>query len=402
MLLPPAIHRVILLVAFLAVCTTSASADDLKQFKTKHYLIHSDLSPEEIKPLAIHMDAVFGEFKRRFGSAGLGKDRKKDKDNLYLFSTRYNYVSHLAKFGIKAENSGGMFFYNGNNSGLATWVLDKPRGTTIETLQHEGFHQFAHRYIGSNLPVWVNEGLAVYFEQAKLIKGKFKVGIAEPYRINAIRSAIDDGKAFKLQKLIDITSNQWHANMSDPFRGSLQYTQSWAVCHFLIHGNKGRYQRAFSKYLSLIASGRKSDKAFEKAFGTRDYSLLEAKWREYVAEELKPDDYSIMLGRLEFLADGARYLHNDGQELPDTFEAFKAKLQDIGFNITFGESGHTVSANDDAIYTYKDARDEETAFEYTLDKKTGLPIFKASRAKPAATIEWIEIDGKVSYDIKYR
>lgn len=381
---------------------TSANADGLKQFPTKYYIIHSDLEAKDLKPLAVHMDAVFNEYKRRFSKAGLTGNKKRGKENLYLLSTREKYNQMLGKFGIDASNSGGMFFYNGNEGGLATWVLDKSRKNTIDTLQHEGFHQFAHSYIGGDLPVWTNEGLAVYFEQAKLIKGKYKTGIAEPYRIASVRKAIDDDYLFKIEDLINITSKQWSANMGHPIRGSLQYNQSWSLCHFLIHGNKGKYQRAFNGYLSMIAKGTDSNKAFAKAFGTSNYDALAKKWEEYVLEELEPDPYSVIIDEIQFLASAAQFLREREVELPDTLDGFKTKLQDIGFNMTVGEGGHKIEASSGDLYLYTNTKKEEVPYDYELDEKTGLPILKATGVKPGVSIEWAKIDGQYFYELKYR
>lgn len=398
--LATALTLTMVLLACLAVASP-AVAQELKTFESRNYTIHTDMPPDDIRPLAKHMDAVFNEYRRRFVASGIGRDRGRGKEDLYLFGTRAAYVSYMGTLGIQAENSGGMFFSRGNEAGLATWVYDKPRKETIQTLQHEGFHQFAHRFIGPQLPLWANEGLAVYFEQARLVKGKFKIGVAEPHRIQAIRSGIDAGNNFPINDLIRINSNQWFANMSDRVRGPMQYVQSWSICHFLIHGNKGRYQKAFNQYLTLLGSGRESGKAFETAFQTKDYKALERLWIKYVQEELQPDPYSGTIDKLEFLAGGSLWLKRNGKELPADFDAFKAMLKQTGYRISYG-GGHTVSAGDDAVFVYTDSKGKDMPFEYKLDTKTGLPTLSAKRAKPSATIKWIQVGEQMMYDISYR
>lgn len=394
-------YAIVLLVTAHFACTRSADAQELTRFETRNYIIQTDMPSNDLKPFAKHMDAVFNEYKRRFVSSGIGRDRGRGKESLFLFGKRKAYVSYMHSLGIQAENSGGMFFARNGQAGLATWVYNKPRRETIQTLQHEGFHQFAYRFIGPELPLWVNEGLAVYYEQAHLIKGKFKLGIAEPHRIAHIQKGIDQKQHFPINEIIGITSDQWFANMGDPIKGSMQYTQSWSICHFLIHGNKGRYQKAFNRYLSMIASGQRSNDAFEKAFKTNNYTALENAWKTYVHEELKPDDYSVTIDKIDFLANASLWLQKQGKTVPDTLNDLKSELQSIGFQTT-RQGGHTVSAKDEALYRYTDRQGKEATFEYHIDEKTGLPILSAKRIKPSITLTWSKVGENQMYDLTFR
>jgi len=387
------------ILACIAIAAYPAKGGELKQFETRNYIIQTDLPPDDVRPLALHMDAVYDEYKARFVSGGVGRERGPGKENLYLLSTREAYISFMSGVGISAENSGGMFFNQENASGLATWVYDRSRRNILQVLQHEGFHQFAQRFLGNELPVWINEGLAEYFEQARLVKGRFKIGVAEPQRISLIKNAVEKGEAFAAADLMSITSEKWHANMNDPALSALQYTQSWSLCHFLIHADRARYQNAFIKYLDLIGNGRERDRAFETAFGTKDPAALEAKWKQYVLKDLKPDDYSIMLDRMEFLCDAAQFLKTS-QPLPDTFDAFKELIKGMAFRMTYGD--FEIAATDDSNYHYLDSKGNELPFEYMLDAATGLPIFSAGKANPRAAVRWIRIGDALEYEVVFK
>jgi hypothetical protein len=64
-------------------------------------------------------------------------------------------------------------------------------------------------------------------------------------------------------------------------RGSVQYTQAWALCHFLIHGDGGRYKTLFEKYLKEIDRHLDGESAFKKVFGA-DLKPLQAKYDAYI------------------------------------------------------------------------------------------------------------------------
>lgn len=384
----------------LIACAYDVSA--LEKFETRHYNVYTDITIEEVRPFAQHMDAVFGEYKRRFAKSGVGKDKHKGKESLYLYGGRDAYVAHMKRMNLKgAENTVGMFFWHKGETGVATWIYDKPRKETIQTLQHEGFHQFARRYIGPNLPLWVDEGLAVYFEQARMVKNKFKTGVAEPNRIRLLKEDIKAKRVFPINTLVNITNEQWFDNMNHEDRKYMQYRQSWSICNFLIHGDDGKYQKALNRYLALIAKGNGSTRAFEAAFKTKDYKALEKVWLAYVQQDLKPDEYSVMVDHIEYLANAALWLQNNDKDIATDLDAFKSGLQALGYRWTYHD-GHAVHSKDESLYVYKDSKGRQHPFEYSLDEKTGLPIISAKYAKPRVSIVWSRVGEKNMYDLVYR
>ena len=67
-------------------------------------------------------------------------------------------------------------------------------------LQHEGFHQFARIVLRVQLPPWVNEGLAEYFERAIIVRGRVKLGIADQWSITRVRQAVRRSEAMDLDE----------------------------------------------------------------------------------------------------------------------------------------------------------------------------------------------------------
>ncbi|MEM6551571.1 MAG: DUF1570 domain-containing protein [Planctomycetota bacterium] len=403
---PAAIFSLVLtlLVAGLTTPTAAAQPVDLRTVNSRAYTIHTNLSNAELKPYAQHMDQVYAAFSRRFADF---RARTKSQPDLYLFATQRDYVRHMATLGINAQASGGMFFWRGSESGLATYTDDVPMDFTLETLQHEGFHQFAFSHIGPDLPLWVNEGLAVYFEQAIMVRGKLKLGVAEPRRIQIMRDAINNNQAMRFDDLINITSEQWRNNMlSGHPHGRLQYTQSWSVVHFLIHGDNGRYRKAFQRYLSLISSGRTSRTAFAEAFGTTDTAGFARRWRDYTLEELEPDPLTTAVGRLHFLGAGLQLLQERGEPTPASLEELKAALQRIEFTRTLrNEAGTTVfKADDESLYSYPNRRGQDTPFQLKPARQgKGLPTLHATQLRPSANLTWTtdEDDNPVA-DVTFR
>lgn len=285
-------HRVCIaacVIAWLTMGTVVSASDDygmgLKKYTTKHYVVYTNLERKEAVEYGRHMDMVFREYSRRFSNFKRGRH---DHNNLFLVRTREDYIKLMGQFGFDASASGGVFFVRQNISGLATWIEDKPKDFTLETLQHEGFHQFAAKYIGRSLPLWTNEGLAVYFEVAKLDKKRLKIGELCMKNLGAVKKAYDEDDLIPFADLLNISSDQWHNNMRSghPW-GHLQYAQSWSVAYFLIHGDKGKYTRAFERYLYMLSRGKSHRQAYDQVFGKGSEPFFEKRWKNFLEESFK-------------------------------------------------------------------------------------------------------------------
>ena len=327
--------------------------EDLQEYKSTYYTIHTNLDRDEAKIFGRHMDKTYWVYARRFQSF---RNRERRSMPLYLVRTRDDYISLMARFGVDASASGGMFFYSREANGLATWVEGIPKSNALETLQHEGFHQFAYAYIGRQLPLWVNEGLAEYFGDGILVRHEMKIGFATHHRLQSVQEAIREDTAIGFDDLLDMTSERWHQNMiSGSAHGRIQYDQSWSIVYFLIHGDGGRYRKAFEKYLKIVSNGRHSSKAFRQAFGTKDTAAFRKRWVRYI-QNLEPDAFSTAINRMKFLARGLKYLKDNERPIPRNLNQLRANLSKVNFRIQSTNPGKAI------IMTAKDA----DVFEYTL------------------------------------
>lgn len=303
-----------------------AAKPKLTKFQSRRYVVYTDLPIEQAKPYAAHMDAVYDEYNRRLSKAGF-RARSNTRFPFYLLKDHKSYVAFLKSIGIDGEHSGGMFFPGRSTSGLATFVGRQSEARIHDVVEHEGFHQFAHLRIG-RLPFWVNEGMAEYFEAGTFIGKKYVTGQANKTRLEYLRRELKKGTAIPFKDVILMTGAQWHENMGTP-KGQLQYAQSWSMVHFLVHGERGKYQKAFMDYLTHINKGQSSGHAFEKAFGPNSYEPFEKKWKQYLMQ-LEADPLYTAQRRLEFLAAGMQKLY-ERDETVSSMDDLKTKLRAIDF-----------------------------------------------------------------------
>ena len=312
----------IFLLAFLGsfVAAQPRGTLDLTRLKSRHYEIVTDLPRDEAMAYGRHMDIVFAEFTSRLRGFGV---RNATPMTLYLMSDQVAYMNLLAGFGINGTNSGGMFFWGGDASGLATFVRGRDRATVLATLQHEGFHQFAYLRISDRLPIWVNEGLAEWFGEALIVRGKLRLGLAPSSRVSALRTAHDRRDLMTLEDFLTMTSREWSNNLrSGSPRGWTQYDQAWSVVHFLIDADDGRYAGMLLDYLKACQQGLDTDQAIERAFKSRDLTQFEKRYLDWLTSDLKPDPISTANEQLEILSDAIAELHRRGLR-PASLEEFR-------------------------------------------------------------------------------
>lgn len=386
-----------------------AATDDivLRGFRSKHYVIYTNLTREETLPYGRHMDQVFEQYQRRFASF---VPRNPEPMPLFLLRSREQYVRYLAGYNIDASNAGGMFFVTHATQGLATWTDSGSRLKTFRILQHEGFHQFAWNYLGPNLPVWVNEGLAQYFEDAILINGAMQLGIPGGSRIARVHQGFNDGDMPTFNHLMQLTGEQWARTLrSEPEKSSLFYAQAWSIVYFLIHAEEGRHKDSFLTYLKLLNRGNDNDQAWLMSFGTEGLAALERDWQRYAARQ-QPGELATATDRLEFLGTGLRLLDEQGQAMPDSVDALQDQLQRFGFSLRKRELGVTrdQSAQDDELFRFErgtaGGKPFQAEFILLAPSRSDLPPrIVAPGLSPEPTLIWHrDADGKLVQDIEYR
>lgn len=179
-------------------------------------------------------------------------------------------------------------------------------GTTYSVLAHEGTHQFQGRVLGNmwNLPIWIIEGIAVYFGDGSKLdweKKKIVTGIVPRDRLFHIQEKMSKGTHEPLRTLIALPQARF---------GGSQYADGWSLVNFLFSDKAGF--ELIGRYWLLGTERKVSTSDFvtlaERYFGSMEE--LERKWIEFTLA-IKPDP----AGRVE----------DDGYFVSDDF-SFETQL----------------------------------------------------------------------------
>jgi hypothetical protein len=288
-----------ILIALFAILSISPRAlAGLRTLTTNHYRIQTDIEIPLADDLAKRMDVTYDEYARRLVdfSQMLG-GRSFD---VFIFQHRSDYMNHT---GVKVQNSGGVFIPS--RGSLEVFLEGQGRDGIRRTLQHEAFHQFALYAIGPKLPVWLNEGLAQVFEEGIYDGQTFHIGQVPPRRVRQLKYDIEHRQLFTFRDFMGMTHDQWEANLADKSRGDTEYTQAWAMAHYLIFAEDGpgkpRFRSRLIDMLRLIRNNRDAKEAFIEAFSD-NIEGFQKMFLDY-AKTLEPTPTASYIERQDTLAE---------------------------------------------------------------------------------------------------
>jgi hypothetical protein len=272
---------------------------------------------------------MYEEYARRL--ADFVPANQSEKFQVYIFSRRSDY-DRLT--GNNAPNSAGVCIPGKNI--LAAFLEHQTRDNVRQTLQHEAFHQFANIAIGDNLPTWLNEGLAQVFEEAIFTGNQFSLGQLSPQRLRRLRGVLESERIIPFTEFLKMSNHQWNENMLDKKLADTEYTQAWAMTHFLVfakddNGNP-RFRTRLIEMLKLIHNGQDGDSAFKAAFSD-NIDGFQQRFMEWAAAS-RPTPEAVYIDRQEILGDLLTRLKAQGRTF-DSIGAFRKEVVRYGYHYTY-------------------------------------------------------------------
>jgi hypothetical protein len=297
--------------ALALLAAARVEAGQLRTLRSAHYLVHTDLEQSLAEELAKRLDAMHDEYARRL--VDFTVPHPDAKFEVYLFARRDDFMRLTQN---RYPNAGGVFMAGRNL--LAGYLEGQGRDGMRRIIQHEAFHQFAFTAISRDLPIWLNEGMAQYFEEGIWTGTHFTFGQVPPRRLRQLQHDRTKKQLMPFRTMLAMTEKEWEKGLiSDAARGATQYNQAWAMTHFLVHGANGgdRYRPRLIDMLKRIHAGTPAPDAFTEAF-SRNVEGFQARFEEFAAA-LAATPEATLIERQGVLADlltesarlGRRYDH---------------------------------------------------------------------------------------------
>jgi hypothetical protein len=184
--------------------------------------------------------------------------------SLYIYA---NFSDLKGAMIYPQEWTGGVAFTQFSTIVLGIGPTDLAWGTRAiaHELSHMVIHQMTLNPYGG-LPVWLDEGLAVYAE-----------GLPSPEYTSRLREAVTNNELISIRSL------------SSPFsaftdQAILSYAESYSLVDYLI---REYGQAKILELLNTFRQGSTYDGALERVFGF-NMNRLDALWQDYVTEQYQP------------------------------------------------------------------------------------------------------------------
>ncbi|NOY30619.1 MAG: DUF1570 domain-containing protein [Planctomycetes bacterium] len=269
--------------------------------KSKHYVVVFNTTPVYARWCSSLLERLQRAFIAFWKKRGCEVHEPTAPLAVLVFSDKASYLRHATKeLGDGAGNAIGYYSFQTNRivmydlTGMQqlrrqssrrgtkhdiTALLSQPEAEPlVATIVHEATHQISFncglqtRY--SPCPIWLSEGLAVYFETPDLSGSRSWGGIGKIYsRWDRYRKRVNAGQAISMKKMV-LDDKLFR----DPRTAVDAYAAAWAWNYFLIKWRPKEYS-AYLKTLAekpqLVADDKSSRLAdFRKHFGN-DLGKLE-------------------------------------------------------------------------------------------------------------------------------
>ncbi len=264
-------------IAVLVACCGSSTAVDPPEnlnawagTQGQHFIVHQQNRKLDPMPVVRALEAFRSVLTAEFGVEPVEQERVA----VYLFGTRHAFEQFLSANDRPKRADGWCHFGDGITFIATNCVDGSAKDPVWATLKHESTHLFLGLNIpdGKQLPMWVNEGLAMYYAHAEVEDDKVKSIRFVPTELYAIQGAIKVGSADGLRQHLARGEEHWDRAKS---------VQSWSLVYWLMQGDDGKRRAPLKEYLLTAGGAPSPAEHFEKVFGMT-IDEAETAWKAFV------------------------------------------------------------------------------------------------------------------------
>jgi len=246
----------------------------------KRFKVRSNTAPEFCEEFLEDLEKIVRYYVKEFD---IRADMDKGTTKVYVFNRRDEYREFCRETAPKLAEAAG--FFDPKRRLIATYrrkgILNREN---TQVLQHEALHLATYLAFHRNLPGWLAEGLAEYYELAVVGKGgKVTPSGIRVTHVDTILKHLAKDKALSARAILSSKQERYFDS-----RDSIYYAQAWTLVHLF----KTKHSSEFDKMLLNIRRGQEPDKAANRMikdiFGSD--AALENAWKLHfksIAEKAK-------------------------------------------------------------------------------------------------------------------
>lgn len=247
-----------------------AAPESWVSVRSEHLMVVGNTSEKDVRQIAKRLEQFHHAVTPRFSYRG---PLDITPTTVLVFKNDYSY----RPFKVSENNAG--YFQPGLDVNYIT-LSNESRGdqTPFNIIFHEYTHLIISTSIGS-VPPWVNEGMAEYYSTAAVETDRVTVGRPIQRYVSLLRQA----NLLPLRTLFDVDYKSAH--YTDGNKQNVFYAESWALIHYLLHGNGGQRTSQFWSFLDALKRRVPVEQAMRESFGTT-LELMENELRTYIKQEV--------------------------------------------------------------------------------------------------------------------
>jgi tetratricopeptide (TPR) repeat protein len=239
--------------------TAHAGPPQWLQVRSQHFTVISDAGEKQARHVVAQLERMRWVFQTLYPKANVDPP-----EPIVVLAAKNNKTFQTlepAPYLAKGQlHLAGYFLHNQDRNYVLLRLDAEEEEHPFATVYHEYTHlQFAGA--GEWLPLWLNEGIAEFFQNSQIRDKETLIGQPDSNDILYLRQErlIPLPVLFK----VDASSPYYHEEQ----KGSVFYAEAWALTHFLQVTDREKGTHRLSEYLQLVSQHEDSVAAAEKAFG---------------------------------------------------------------------------------------------------------------------------------------
>jgi len=251
----------------------AASPAGWVEARSTHFIVVTDASQKEALLVASHFERMRLLFRALLPTPGADSELPmtvlavKDKKGMQAIEP----TSYLASNQINLAG----FFLRAPDRNYILMRLDAQQEHAYSTVYHEYTH-YMLRKEDTWLPLWLNEGLAQFYENSDINDKTAWIGETNPEALDLLKR--NDLLPIPTLLRVDARSPYYH----DEDKGSIFYAESWALTHYLIVSDRIQGTHRVHDYTKMLEEGEDSVTAAGQAFG--NLNKLQAQLEDYIMQ----------------------------------------------------------------------------------------------------------------------
>lgn len=264
--------RTINLACLLLLLTAAAAPakDKWINLTTRNFNIVSNADDGATRKLALKLEQFHYVFSRIFN---LPLERP-IKTTVMVFKNEASFDPYKPIYNGRPASVAG-YFQGGEDENLIVMDISANQQRPMSVIYHEYTHLLTST-TPRDWPLWLKEGLAELYSSFEVFNGVVLLGAPISHHVGMLRQ-----KTFiPLKDLLSVRRGSSLYNERD--RKGIFYAESWALCHYMMVGDRNAREPQMVEYTALINQGVESEKAFAQAFKT-DAAQVEKLLKSYIS-----------------------------------------------------------------------------------------------------------------------